>query len=241
LSENAASLRTLRERAHGKAHMLRRRYLQAFFDLPNFPLGKVFGGPARELSPVLEECFLPPYLGPKDHDDFEPLMRIVRSLDPSVVVELGTAFGNTVANICNVCKGAKIYTVNALPEHQTGSLVTCELTVDEIGRVYRARGFGERVVQIYENTLSLDLAKYFDGPVVDLAIIDACHDTNYVINDFVKVRDFVRPGGVVLFHDTHPSMVGHLEGSYVACMKLRSRGFDIRHIRGTWWAAWQAP
>ena len=94
-------------------------------------------------------------------------------------------------------------------------------------------------MQIFKNTLDLNLGEFFDGPVVDLAIIDACHDTGYVINDFFKVRPFIKPRGVILLHDTHPSMKDHLAGSYIACAKLRRRGQDIKHIDGTWWAFWE--
>jgi hypothetical protein len=43
---------------------------------------------------------------------------------------------------------------------------------------------------------------------------------------------------VILFHDTHPSLRLHLRGSYLACADLRRRGFDVRHVAGTWWAIW---
>jgi hypothetical protein len=36
-------------------------------------------------------------------------------------------------------------------------------------------------------------------------------------------------------------MRAHLGGSYIACMKLRRQGFDIRHLTGTWWAVWIKP
>jgi hypothetical protein len=188
--------------------------------------------------PILDAICLPPYHGPKDHDDFLPLISIAKFVQPHIVVELGTAYGNTVANICKQVPYARVYTVNALAEQQTGTLATYRLEKEEIGRVYRTYGFANRVVQIYQNTLNLDLSEYFDSPVIDLAIIDACHDTDYVINDFMKVASFVSGRGVVLLHDTHPSMKGHLRGSYLACMKLRMQGFDIRHIVDTWWAIW---
>jgi len=134
-----------------------------------------------------------------------------------------------------------VYTVNALGEEQTGAYVTYVLDRADIGRVYRRYGFADRVVQIYSNTLTVELGRYLARDSVDLAIIDACHDTEYVINDFHKTAPLVRAGGVILLHDTHPSMRAHLGSSYIACMKLRRRGFDIRHLTGTWWAVWIKP
>lgn len=213
--------------------------MKALFELPPFPFEETFGPRVEIVDPILDECCMPPHLGPASHDDFEALMRIVAAVNPDIVVELGTAYGNTVANICKVAPRADVFTVNALPAEQSGDLVTCELSADEIGKVYRNAGFADRVTQIFANTLNLDLSRWLGPRTASLGIIDACHDTGYVLNDFYKVKPFIRPAGTVLFHDTHPSMGGHLEGSYMACLKLRSRGFDVRHIPGTWWAIWQ--
>lgn len=216
-----------------RAELMKRRY-----ELPALDLESLVQGEPQIEPPVLDDICLPPYYGVSDHDDFVPLMKIIKSFRPEVVVELGTAHGNTVANICSQCPTAKVYTVNAPAEQQTGTLTTYALAREEIGRVYRAYGFADRVVQIFKNTLNLDLSEYFSEPMVDLALIDACHDTEYVINDFFKVLPFMRSRGMILFHDTHPSMRHHLLGSYRACMMLRRKGYDIRYINNTWWAVW---
>jgi predicted O-methyltransferase YrrM len=190
------------------------------------------------LAPLLDDICLPPYFGATDHDDYTVLMSIAAVLQPTVVVELGTAYGNTVANISRHCPAAQIYTVNALADDQTGEMTTFALGRGEVGRVYRKYGLERRVIQIFSNTLTLDLSRYFSKSVVDLAIIDACHDTEYVLNDFRKVLPFLSERGVVMLHDTHPSMRAHLIASYRACMALRRTGSDIRHLRNTWWAIW---
>ena len=183
---------------------------------------------------------MPPFCGGK-HDDFGALMRIALVRQPNIVLELGTAYGNTVSNICRQCPQVHVYTVNAPPEDISGKLQTYALTREEIGSIYKRYGFSERVTQIYSDTLDMDLSRYFSGPVIDLAIIDACHDPNYVVNDFLKVMPYVRTQGLVLLHDTHPRMLAHLWGSYIGCMELRRRGYDIRHITSTWWGVWQKP
>ncbi|MCL7452194.1 MAG: class I SAM-dependent methyltransferase [Anaerolineae bacterium] len=165
-------------------------------------------------------------------------MSIVQWLQPTTVLELGTARGNTVANICRLMPSAHVYSVDAPTEKLSGKLTTYQLKEEQIGSVYRKYGYGDRVTQILENTLCLDLSSYFSGPVLDLGIVDACHDAEFVINDFLKVQPFVRHGGVVLLHDTHPSMGRHYHGSYRACMLLRHQGHDIRYLAGTSWALW---
>lgn len=216
-----------------------RKLVSPFRRLPVVELKSIVPQDVEIEPPIMKDICLPPFHKFDDHDDYTPLMKIVKSLQPLVVLELGTAHGNATANICRQSPQTKVYTVNAPVEEQTGNLTTYDLTVEEIGRVYREEGFSERVVQIFANTLHLDLSQHFKEPVIDLAIIDACHDTDYVINDFHKVKSFVKPGGTVLFHDTFQSPApSHLDGSYKACLKLRREGYDIRQLKNTWWAVW---
>ena len=183
----------------------------------------------------MEDICIPPYLGSDKMDDFNVLMRVLGGLRPALLVELGTAYGNLSANICNQFPEIQIVTVNAPVETQTGNVVTYQISRQEIGRVYRKWGFHDRVTQVFANTLSLNLGKILSQESADAAIVDACHDTEYVINDFYKVEPYVRTGGIILFHDVHPSRTGHLNGAYCACVELRRRGYSISHISGTWW------
>ena len=218
---------------------LRFRLLSRRFALPVIPLQAIAPDDPAIQPPIMEQICLPPFHGLDPHDDYTPLFKIVRSLQPRVVLELGTAYGNTVANICNQLPGCRVWTVNAPAERMTGEITTYALDASEIGYVYRKYGFGDRVVQILENTLQVDLSHYLKRGSVDLAIIDACHDVDYVLNDFQKVEPFVRPGGLVLFHDTYPSRERHTWSSYQACMRLRQQGFDIRLVDQSWWGVWR--
>jgi hypothetical protein len=225
-------------RVRTKIDAYRKRLLVSSYQLPIIPLETVVSD-VRPVMPLYsDDICMPPHYGPKDHDDFTPLIRIAQRVSPQVIIELGTAHGSTVANLCWACPEAHIFTVNAPSSEQSGDLVTFSLSGEEIGRSYRKHGYENRVTQILANTLHLDLGGYLAQARADLAIIDACHDTEYVRNDFYKIIPFMRSGGVVLFHDTHPSMEGHLEGSYMACMLLRKAGFDIRQVSGCWWGIW---
>lgn len=218
---------------------LRRSVWHLAYGLPSIEVDQIAGpidGPFPRIDTMRN---LPPTdLAP--HDDFTPLARMLRGLHPANVLELGTANGNTTANICALIAG-HVYTLDALPEQISGSHITFKdapLTREQIGCVYREHGFTDRVTQIFENTLTFNPKQYFPQPLIDLAIIDACHDLEFVVNDFHKVLPTLQQGAVVLLHDTHPSMKKHLVGSYRACMHLRLRGFDVRHIRGSWWGVW---
>jgi predicted O-methyltransferase YrrM len=224
------------------ARKIRETNLVWRYPLPEIDIVSLTGSEPEETPRILEQICMPhrqsKWAQFASHDDFGPLLHLLRHINARRVVELGTAHGNTIANICDTFPDIEAITVNAPVEMMTGEVTTFSLTADEIGKVYRERGFESRVVQVYQNTLQLDLSGVINKLSVDLVIIDACHDVAFVLNDFEKTREYVRPGGVVLFHDTHPSKVKHLRGSYVACAELRRRGFDVRHIRGTWWGIW---
>jgi predicted O-methyltransferase YrrM len=202
------------------------------FQLPNVRLDALAPRPRAPPELVDDHRNMPPRAH-CPHDDMGALLRIVTHRRPRRIVELGTAHGNTVANIC-AHSDARVVTVNALPEQISGVMKTFTLSREEIGCVYRKYGFADRVTQVYENTLHLH-PKCLGEDRFDMAIIDACHDKDFVVNDFYKVLPALRRGAVVLLHDTHPSREGHLKGSYDACVRLRISGFAIRHIEGTWW------
>ncbi len=235
----AQTLIAVKRRTTAAADRIVAGLLRRVTPLPTIRLDAIVRGPVDIVAPaIVDGICLPPYLGPRDHDDFSALMRIAAARQPRVIFEFGTAFGNTVANLCLHVPQALVYTLNAPASAQSGDTVTYALAPGEIGRVYRANGFGHRVVQILENSLTVGLARYLSGRLVELGIIDACHDVEYVMNDFLKLEPYVAPGGIVLLHDTDPSMEGHLRGSYRACVRLRRAGFDIRQVEGTWWAIW---
>lgn len=206
--------------------------------------GEDLNGKAYSVEPVIfDDICLFPYKRDSDrdtatHDDYGSLMRVLDAIEPTTLIELGTAHGNTTANMCKRFIDLRVITVDAPKHLLTGDATTFALTEAEIGRVYRRHISSRQVIQLFQNTLDLELDEVLSPGSADVAIIDACHDTDYVINDFHKVRPFVRENGVILFHDTHPSMEGHLRGSFVACSQLRKSGFDIRHIRNTWWGIW---
>jgi len=228
-----------RRKMRSATYRLKWTLLSEWLRLPAVKIDAVTSVPRSEIcEPVMDDVCMPPFSG-MPHDDLGTVLRIAKSLRPKVICEIGTAHGNLTANLLRNCPDATMVTVNAPTHLQSGNLVTYKLTEHEIGRVYRKYGYEDRVIQLLVNSLELDLKKSLKSDLIDLAIIDGCHDTDFVLNDFQKMREFVRPGGVVLLHDTHPSQEGHLAGSYRACLLLRREGFDMRWIQDTWWGYWR--
>jgi predicted O-methyltransferase YrrM len=238
LTAPSASVAKRKMRTVGRR--LKWRVLSELFKLPAIRLDSVASAPRLEVcEPIVDDLCMPPIPGGPGHDDLGAVLRIARSCRPQLICEIGTAHGNLTANLLRNCPGAKMVTVNAPAELQSGNSVTYTLTPSEIGRVYRRYGYDKRVLQLLVNSLDLDLGQHVEPCSIDLAIVDGCHDTEFVLNDFGKLRPYVRPDGVVLFHDTNPSQEGHLAGSYRACLLLRKDGFDVKWIRNTWWGYWQ--
>lgn len=210
--------------------------------LPEININSIAPGLFDPIPPILDDICMPPYFnkGCFLQNDFGVLIRLLRYHQPTTVFEFGTAHGNTTANVCQVTS-AHVYTLNALPEQISGESVTFTLSRDEIGRVYRAAGYADRVTQIYEDTMEFVPSRVLREGQIDFCIIDACHDTEFVLHDFLNIEPYISPGGTVVLHDTHPSRAAHLQGSYDACVSLRQKGFNILHIEDCWWGYWKKP
>lgn len=196
------------------------------------------GIPLKGWDPIKDDICMPPYHGPEENTDFDVLISLADYIKPKHVFEYGTAAGNTVANLCRYTD-AKVTTLNAAENNTSGTHRTYDIQKNVIGHVYRTHGYGSRVQQIIDDSLFVSFDDHFSEPVFDLVIIDACHDYEYVLNDFLKIVDRVVSGGWVIFHDCAPDRGGHVRQVWDACNSLCSAGFDIKHIRNSWWGVWQ--
>jgi len=213
-------------------------YYDLFYEMPTIQQSDIINPEniIKTEEMILEDCYLSPYRGKDEHDDFTFIHSLVNQNRPKIIVELGTALGNTTANICKQLPESKVYTVCALPDQISGDHITDAFTKEQIGRVYREYGYEEQVTQIYTDTIDMDLSENnIKKESVDFAIIDACHDENYVYNDFYKVLPYVKKGGILLFHDTHTKIERHFWTSYLACLRIIKDGYKIKHVKGTWY------
>ncbi len=219
---------------------LQKIYWQYFWDnfqLPVVSINEIVENYQEHEPAILDEICLPPYRGNHKFNDYSILISLIHSKQPANILELGTAHGNTVANMCAECD-AQVYTVNALPEQIEGSIITYTLCKDQIGIVYRKLGYENRVVQIYENTKSLNILDYVLPKSIDFVFIDACHDAEFVVNDFIKILPALSDRAIVLFHDTHPLADRRYLDSYLGCMFLRKIGYDVKQIASGSLAFW---
>lgn len=65
-------------------------------------------------------------------------------------------------------------------------------------------GISEGVIKIHGDSTVLGKFLSESNTKVDLAFIDADHQVASLIQDFMNIKPFINPKGLVLFHDTYP-------------------------------------
>ena len=77
-----------------------------------------------------------------------------------------------------------------------------------IGRLYREKGLGHRVCQIYCDSRAWDTSAYPAG-FFDSVMIDGGHQAEVVLSDTRKALPLLRTGGLMLWHDycPHPEVI----------------------------------
>lgn len=164
--------------------------------------------------------------------------------EPKIIVEIGTGRGHATALMACNAPQAVVHTVNIPPEEigSGGKFVTTGLGREEIGSFYRELGLGN-VRQILANTArwSPDV-----GPI-DVALIDGCHDADFVFHDTCKILDRCRPGSLVLWHDfsLRHAVVYHwiaavCDGVERLYRKRRLRG-PVLHLQDSWVGLYRVP
>ncbi len=73
-----------------------------------------------------------------------------------------------------------------------------------IGKSYLERGWGNRVCQIYCNSIEWDTSNYPEE-FFDTILIDGGHMEEVVASDTRKAFPLLRPGGVIMWHDFCPT------------------------------------
>jgi hypothetical protein len=103
------------------------------------------------------------------------------------------------------------------PSHAPQGIITVNYGEDElgprtyhrtdaggyIGRIYREKGLGNRVCQIYCDSREWDISNY-PSDFFDSVLIDGGHQPEVVINDTRKSLQVLRSGGLIMWHDFCP-------------------------------------
>jgi predicted O-methyltransferase YrrM len=81
-----------------------------------------------------------------------------------------------------------------------------------IGRIYKDKGLGNRVCQIYCDSREWDTSNY-PANFFDSVLVDGGHQADVVVNDTRKALQVLRHGGLVMWHDfcPHPDIRSRFE------------------------------
>lgn len=140
----------------------------------------------------------------------------VRTVKPSVLVELGTHTGSSYFAFCeavvNCGLGTKCYAVDTWQGDQHAGFYENDIfrNVNEHNEAYYAT-FSRLLRMTFDDALA-----YFSDGSIDLLHIDGLHTYEAVRHDFNSWLPKLAPGAIVLFHDTN----------------VRERGFGV-------WRLWE--
>jgi predicted O-methyltransferase YrrM len=123
----------------------------------------------------------------------------------SNVAEIGTLHGGTAALWSKLFTG-KIVTMD-LPNGRFGGADHHFHEVECKKRALRLSQVSSRIHSILGDSKSVEvrttLREHLNGEMLDLLFIDGDHTFAGVSADFLLYRNFVRPGGVIAFHDVN--------------------------------------
>jgi predicted O-methyltransferase YrrM len=171
--------------------------------------------------------------------DAEALATVMRNVNPSICLEIGTAEGHTTALMAINAPQSQVFTVNIPPEEilagRGGTRTTVALEHERIGSHYRQRNL-TNITQILANTADWEP----NIGTIDVAFVDGCHDTEFVYNDTRKIIRHTKPGSFILWHDFNLKLATKYDWVYSVCLgveKLLQDGLihgRIFHLRDSW-------
>jgi predicted O-methyltransferase YrrM len=153
--------------------------------------------------------------------DAEVLGAVIKNVQPKYALEIGTSEGGATVLMHANSPRSIIYTVNIPPEEilagQGGKYTTIAIERDRIGIKYREKGITS-IRQIFANT------KTWQPGIepIDVAFIDGCHDTWFVVNDTKKILPYCSKGAFILWHDFNLEMIDKYDWIYTVCKGIES-------------------
>lgn len=142
--------------------------------------------------------------------EIKSLAEKVKSLNPAVIVEIGTRKGGTLFIWCRYTSASKIVSID-LPggihgggyPPQKQKLYKSFLSDQPQRKLFLLQNDSHS-----ENTFN-QLVKILNGDLIDFLFIDGDHTYSGVKKDFEMYSKLVRKGGLVAFHDIVPNKTTH--------------------------------
>jgi len=158
--------------------------------------------------------------------ELQSLLGLVRRRQPRVVVEIGTYLGGTLSCWPIVSRPDASLISLDLPEKIDG-FADLDDRAGNIARIRQSLKAGQRLVEIIGDSHLADtrsrLDIVLDGAQVDVLWVDGDHSYAGVAADMQMYGRLVRPGGLIAFHDIHPSALYPSSQSHVYWQEIKTR------------------
>lgn len=183
---------------------LRQRHSWVWGKLPRLELNQVLPG-VQQTSIQILEAYNRDLVTTLDIEELASLLAIVKFRDAKKIFEIGTFDGGTTLNLAaNTSANAQIVTLD-LPPNWNGDLsirtprVHRNITKRTVGHRFRSTPYERKITQVFGDSASIDWSRL---PVpFDIVFIDGCHYREYVARDTENALRYLRPGGLVVWHD----------------------------------------
>jgi len=169
------------------------------------------------------------------------LCSLVRRKDPHTLVEIGTYRGFTTLHLSrNTPETCRIFTADLPPSEaeEKAAQSSDPHMIKEAARVDRAFGGDRKIVQILQDSTTVDWGKVVGQPV-DFALIDGSHLYEHVRKDTEGILKVLAPGGMIVWHDYLRVEVRRGVGRYLD--SLRKNGLPVFRLEGTTLAVYESP
>lgn len=162
--------------------------------------------------------------------ELEVLVALIASIRPAGIIEIGVNEGRTAKAILQNIDGIERYQgVDVMAGYIPAMAVQRKEVPTKPGWMATE---DPRFELILRPRGSLDLQPDDLSPC-DVVFVDGDHGHAAVRHDIKLAEKIVRPGGMIIYHDYHH--LGTVDVK-VVLEERAARGFDIRHVDGTWLA-----
>ena len=121
------------------------------------------------------------------------------------IVEIGVCHGTTTASLCKAAEvtGGHVYGYDNWEVHGLMQQFGAFDTKENVEGRLKGLGFNNFTLTKVD-TYSDDFRKLINyrHETIDVAFVDGCHSYKGIRNDFEVVYPKIKPGGIVVFHDT---------------------------------------
>lgn len=200
-------------------------------NIPRVPITDVFPG-IEKVDVMMLKVFNRAIGTSLDPQEILTLCAIAKFISAKNICEMGTYDGNTALNLAANSPADALITTIDLPPNWNGQF---ELDVPQpyinvtdrttVGSQYKDTRYSQKITQIFGDSAKIDWSEL--AIPFDLVFIDGCHYFEYVNKDTKNALKYLKPGGLLVWHD-----YGMIK-SVSKVVDQTAKRIKVKAIRGT--------